>query len=72
MNLKEYLAKHELTQTEFASRVPVNQGLLSQWLSGRRRIAAEHVLNIERATAGNVTRHDLRPDIYPRENNAAA
>ena len=32
----------------------------------RRRIPAEYVLSIEKATG--VSRHELRPDIYPTEN----
>jgi len=31
-----------------------------QW----RRVPAEYVLSVERATG--VSRHDLRPDLYPR------
>lgn len=31
----------------------------------KRGIPAERVLAIEAATAGTVTRHELRPDIYP-------
>lgn len=32
---------------------------------------AEWCLPIERATGGKVTRHELRPDIYPVETQAA-
>jgi DNA-binding transcriptional regulator YdaS (Cro superfamily) len=32
------------------------------------RIPAEHVLKFEAATDGEVTRHEFRPDIYPRSN----
>ena len=41
----------------------VRQSLVSYWKL--RRIPAEWVLRIEAATG--VSRHDLRPDIYPRE-----
>jgi DNA-binding transcriptional regulator YdaS (Cro superfamily) len=34
-----------------------------------RRLPAEHVLAVEAATG--VSRHDLRPDIYPREDAPA-
>lgn len=30
-------------------------------------VPAERVLEIERATGGRVTRHELRPDLYPEE-----
>lgn len=37
------------------------------------RVPAERVLTVEKATGGQVTRHQLRPDIYPleREDRAA-
>ncbi|MBS7532096.1 helix-turn-helix domain-containing protein [Ancylobacter sonchi] len=40
-------------------------GISSQAVSQWRRAPAKHVLNIERVTG--VSRHDLRPDLYPRE-----
>jgi DNA-binding transcriptional regulator YdaS (Cro superfamily) len=33
---------------------------------------AKRALAIEAATGGAVTRHELRPDLYPRETEAAA
>jgi DNA-binding transcriptional regulator YdaS (Cro superfamily) len=35
------------------------------WVHRDRKIPAEFVLAIERATGGLVTRYQLRPDIYP-------
>jgi DNA-binding transcriptional regulator YdaS (Cro superfamily) len=35
------------------------------WINRDRKVPAEFVLAIERATGGRVTRHQLRPDIYP-------
>lgn len=43
----------------------VTSQAVSQW----RRIPAERVLEVERVTG--VSRHDLRPDLYPREGEAA-
>lgn len=51
-------------QTALAKQIGKTQGHVSQWIH-RRRLPAEEVLGIERATG--VSRHDLRPDIYPRE-----
>jgi DNA-binding transcriptional regulator YdaS (Cro superfamily) len=31
-----------------------------------RGVPAKRVLEIERVTGGTVTRHELRPDLYPR------
>lgn len=32
------------------------------------RVPAERVLDVERITNGQVTRHQLRPDLYPLQN----
>ena len=37
------------------------------WLNRSKRVPAEHVIAIEKATEGKVSRHDLRPDLYPKE-----
>ncbi len=70
MKLKQYIKDGYLTQSELARRIDKSPGLVWQWLNGHRQVAAEQVLPIERATEGKVTRHDLRPDLYPRDNVA--
>jgi DNA-binding transcriptional regulator YdaS (Cro superfamily) len=35
------------------------------WLHKAKPLPAEHVLTVEAATG--ISRHDLRPDIYPRD-----
>lgn len=45
-----------------ARRLDRTRQALYQW----KRVPPEHVLAIERATEGHVSRHDLRPDLYPR------
>lgn len=52
------------TQDAFAELCGVAQGTVSRWLNITRQLPAEHVLTVEAATG--VSRHDLRPDIYPR------
>lgn len=47
-----------------AGLLGVNPSLISQWLTGHRPVAAHHVIAIETAAAGAVTRHDLRPDVF--------
>lgn len=42
---------------------------VQQWVD-RNRVPAERVLPIEAATSGRVTRHELRPDLYPVEQSA--
>lgn len=46
-----------------------NQAVVWYWLNRARRVPAEYVLRIEAATDGQITRHDLRPDLYPRPAN---
>lgn len=55
-------------QTSLAMRIGKTQGHVSQWLR-RGNVPPEMVLPIERETG--VSRHDLRPDLYPRDEAAA-
>jgi DNA-binding transcriptional regulator YdaS (Cro superfamily) len=52
------------TQKLLAEALNVTTQAVTKW---RRRVPAERVLDIERATGSAVTRHELRPDIYPIE-----
>ena len=54
-------------QVSLAVRVGVRQQSISDWLK-RARVPAERVLAVERATG--VSRHVLRPDLYPHEQAA--
>jgi UDP-N-acetylglucosamine 1-carboxyvinyltransferase len=49
-----------------------DQKAIWAWLNTTQKVPAEDVLNIEEATQGQVTRHDLRPDIYPNQSNDSA
>ena len=49
--------------SKLASRIGVRPQVIVNWRS--RGIPAARVLDIERATEGKVTRHELRPDLYP-------
>jgi DNA-binding transcriptional regulator YdaS (Cro superfamily) len=49
-------------QVALAKLLGVNPSLISQWVTGRLKVAARHVLTIETATG--VSRHDLRPDVF--------
>ena len=46
------------------------QAVLKMCATGR--VPAERVLAIEEATDGAVTRHDLRPDLYPSQDTLPA
>jgi len=52
-------------QSKLARLLGVKPQHVQNWLRRNKRVPAMRVLEIERAT--NVSRHDLRPDIYPRE-----
>jgi DNA-binding transcriptional regulator YdaS (Cro superfamily) len=67
MNLKTYLQAN--TQTDLARRLGVTQGLVHQWVTGKTRITGERAVEIEKATDCQVTRQELRPDLF---NQAAA
>lgn len=54
-------------QSALARAIGVQQPHIFNWLNRNKKVPASHVISIERATNGEVTRFDLRPDIYPRE-----
>ncbi|TPG14383.1 transcriptional regulator [Sphingomonas oligophenolica] len=53
------------SQSAFARLCGVSQTAVWKWLQSGKRLPAEHVLTVEAKTG--VSRHDLRPDIYPPE-----
>jgi DNA-binding transcriptional regulator YdaS (Cro superfamily) len=52
------------SQSAMAKICGVSQPAVWKWLSEGKQLPAKHVLDVEAATG--VSRHDLRPDIYPR------
>ena len=54
-------------QTALAKALGVQQAHVWNWLNRDSALPAEYVIPIERATKGRVSRHELRPDIYPDE-----
>ena len=67
--LKAAIADHLGSQAAAAKIVGVSPQAVSEILRRGRRVPAEWCLAIERATGGAVTRHDLRPDLYPADLN---
>lgn len=63
MTLQEYLASKGESQAAFARRLAVTQGMVWQWIAGRRPVALGQCVRIERATDGLVSREVLRPDV---------
>jgi DNA-binding transcriptional regulator YdaS (Cro superfamily) len=60
------------SQAALAKALKVKPQHVWNWLNRDDRVPAEQVLPIEAATDGKVTRHDLRPDIYPPADKVAA
>lgn len=56
-------------QVALAELVGVTQSAVSKRLAAGKPLWPEHVLKVEAATG--VSRHDLRPDLYPREDSPA-
>jgi DNA-binding transcriptional regulator YdaS (Cro superfamily) len=71
MKLNEYLVEQAMSQSDFAKKLGVVQGLVWQWLHGRTRITAERAVEIERVTDGKVARHELRPDLFSAPETSA-
>ena len=57
------------TQRRFAESLNVSPQAITKWK--KSGVPAQRVLEVERATQGTVTRYELRPDLYPREGEAA-
>ena len=58
------------SQTKFAMICGVRQPAVSKWLQSGKRLPADYVLAVEAAT--HVSRHLLRPDLYPVPDGAGA
>lgn len=53
------------SEQAMADAFGVSQPTIWRWLNQSKQLPHNHVLQAERLTG--VSRHDLRPDIYPRE-----
>ncbi len=63
------------SQGEFANACSdtertVKQGHVATWLTRGKKAPANMVLRIERATNGEVTRYQLRPDVFGKSSSA--
>ena len=50
--------------TLLAKQLGVSKGTVSSWRHGRFRIPAERCRQIEQVSGGEVSVHDLRPDVF--------
>lgn len=60
------------SQAALAKALGVKPQHIWNWINRDKKVPAEQVLLIEAATRGEVKRHELRPDIYPPTERAAA
>lgn len=58
------------SQAELARQLGIGVAAVTHW-KRRGRIPADRVLAIERITGGQVSRHEMRPDLYPIERVAS-
>lgn len=62
MNLLDYVKAERGRGAAVAECVGVHPVMVSQWASGTKPIPIERCAAVERATSGEVTRRDLRPE----------
>lgn len=66
MDLKNYISVERGRAATLAARINVSPSYLSQLVGGSSAISPERCVEIERATDGEVTRKDLRPDDWEK------
>lgn len=62
MKLREWTKEVAGRPIELATAIGASPVLISQWSTGKRLVPIERCVPIERATLGEVSRRDLRPD----------
>ncbi len=80
--LRDYLDEQGISQKEFGERFdpPVSQGLVWQWCEWLDNPEAKHATpikaelapQIEKHTNGQVLRHQIWPDLFPKPKKAKA
>lgn len=63
MDLKTYVAGERGRAASLASALGISPVMVSQWVSGLKKVPAERCPAIERATGGAVLCEELRPDV---------
>lgn len=75
--LREWRKENNVTQQGLAAMIAAvdghaSQGLITRWETGLTKVSAERAMEVERATAGGVSRSTLRPDLWPANETATA
>ncbi len=63
MNLRTFIDQRRGQASDLGRAIGVTPVLISQWANGRRPVPAERCPAIEKATSGEVTCEELRPDV---------
>jgi hypothetical protein len=66
MTPKAYCRKYGLTGTKFGERIGLSKHTACRLVKGNQKTSPKRALMIERKTKGEITVHDLRPDIFGR------
>lgn len=71
MNVYRKLVAIFGSQTELARQLGVTRSCVNKWVH-RQRIPPHYVIRIEKASEGQITRWEMRPDLYPVDRVKAA
>ena len=69
--LARYLQSTDTTQSEFAERAGLAQWDVNRVVNGERKASVRIARAVVKATDGEVTLTDLRPDLWPAAESAA-
>lgn len=64
-SVKAFMQRKSITQSDLANEVGVTQGMISLWLSGRKRPSLDNLVSLSRITG--VTIEDLISDVTHEE-----
>jgi DNA-binding transcriptional regulator YdaS (Cro superfamily) len=72
MKLKKWIDRHPRDERadvrrRLGKKLGVSEVTIRSYANGNRIIPGEQVLPMERETNFEVSRHDSRPDLYPKE-----
>lgn len=62
MHLNKFLSKKNMTASQLAREIGCSSTDISNWKAGNRQIPILSAVAIEKATNGEVSRKDCRPD----------
>jgi len=69
--LRAAIRHFDKSQTALAKAIGKEQGHVGKWLHRDKKVPAEVCADIEAATGGKVTCHQLRPDVFRQPTGAA-